>query len=566
MSGDAVESRAADATAGPAAEGTASRRGLRLGWFALLAAGLLLRAWGLDFGLDRGDASRAIFLHQQDEADMVQAELRGLLRGVPDPGRFMLWGSANFWLFGLADLLVLWPAARLGGADWDGALARLEANPSDLHLVHRAVSLLASLGLILVLGRILRREAGDLAALAGAALLATGYLAVREAHFGTLDTCIALWILLAVDRCLLLAREPTLRQHVLAGLFVGLAAATKYSGVVASLPVAAAHVLAAWRRPAGARPSPFFLVAAAAAAGATFLVLSPHVVLDHAAWRAAVAEVQGTIAMRWQPGVVLEQARQHAVGTLWIGAGEPVLLLAVAGAVLAFRRGGPARLLALAPLLLLPMFFLVLSRNVRYGVAHVALLAGLAGLASAALAARLAPRRPLALLGALVLLAAAPSLLRGVSFDRLLTGRDTRLDVQAHLARAGARTGDLVMFGLYGLRGPPFAPGAGESLNWLGAVHRTGLLTRDEALALRPRFVLRDGSAAGLEAYGWSLFEPVIRAEYHEVLHVDARPDPTAVELPEPEAGTPGFFVPWRNPWAMERPGPPLTLYERIAP
>jgi len=56
----------------------------------------------------------------------------------------------------------------------------------------------------------------------------------------------------------------------------------------------------------------------------------------------------------------------------------------------------------------------------------------------------------------------------------------------------------------------------------------------------------------------------VIEAEYRRVLRVDGRVDPAAVTLPEPAAGTPGFMLPYENPWAMTRPGPPLTLYERV--
>jgi len=207
---------------------------------------------------------------------------------------------------------------------------------------------------------------------------------------------------------------------------------------------------------------------------------------------------------------------------------------------------------------------------VRYGVPHVALLAALAGLACDALSRAIAgPERSRAtgwLLAALVVLASGPSLLRDVAFDHVLGQRDTRLDVQDHLVAAGAMPPDLLMFGLFGLRGPPFAKGEGQSINFYGYVHRVGLLTKEQALALRPRFVLRDESAPELDRWGWDEYRPAIEAEYRQVLHVDGRVDPDALTLPEPTAGTPGFFLPYANPWAMTRPGPPLTLYERIAP
>jgi len=543
----------------------------------VLAVACALRTWNLGFGLDRHDASHAVLVHQQDEGDIAGALLQGLLRGSVYPGRMMIWGAANFFLFGLVDLAVLWPLSVLQGESWHATLERLAANPSDLHLLQRATSAAASLLMVWLLWRMLRREAGERAGLAGAALLAGAYLSVREAHFGMLDTTLALWMLLVIDRGLLVVREGRLRHYVWAGVFGGLATATKQAGFVGCLPLVAAHWLARSeaRRTGAAAPPLGRLVVGGLVAAATFAALSLHIVYATDAWREQVHEVTSTIGLRWDPPALFTQAGQHLRYTLWVGAGEPVFVLGLVGAVLAWRRGGPLRLLPVALVLLLPMFFLAMSRSVRYGVPHVALLAALAALACEWLAgviergARAAPGvgrglRGGWLLAQLVLLASGPSLMRDISFDRVLHGRDTRLDVQDHLVAAGATPPDLLMFGLFGLRGPPFAPGAGQSINFYGAVHRVGFLSKEQALALRPRFVLRDESAPELDPWGWNDYLPVIQAEYRPVLHVDGRRDPAVPPLPEPTAGTPGFFLPYENPWAMTRPGPPLTLYERV--
>ena len=547
----------------------------------VLAVACALRTWNLGFGLDRHDASHAVLVHQQDEGDMVGALLDGILRGRLFPGRFMIWGAANFWLFGAVDLAVLWPLSVLRGESWPETLSRLAANPSDLHLLQRATSAAASLLMVWLVWRMLRREAGERAALAGAALLAGAYLSVREAHFGMLDTTLALWMLLVVDRALLIVREGRLRHYVWAGVFGGIATATKQAGFVGCLPIVAAHLMARGeaRRAGAAGPGFGRLLAGGVVAVATFAALSLHIVYATDEWRAQVHEVTSTIGLRWDPPALLAQSGQHLRYTLWVGAGEPVFVLGVVGAVIAWRRGGPLRLLPVALVLLLPMFFLAMSRSVRYGVPHVALLAALAGLAcdwlagvmSLGVAAARAAGTPGGrvarggwLLAQVVVIASGPSLLRDVAFDRALGGRDTRLDVQDALVQAGAHPPDLLMFGLFGLRGPPFAPGEGQSINFYGAVHRVGFLTKEQALALRPRFVLRDESAPELDRWGWDEYRPVIEAEYRPVLHVDGRKDPAAVTLPEPTAGTPGFFLPYENPWAMTRPGPPLTLYERV--
>src|SRR5262245_62328403 len=140
----------------------------------VLLIGVALRVQHLDYGLDTHDLSRAIVGHQQDEEGMVRAVLSGagagrypwqspsagLLRGDPQPGIYMLWGSLGYYVFGAADALVLWPMSWRHPGGWNGVLADLDANPSLLHLVHRSVSVLAAVLALLAIGRIARRLLG----------------------------------------------------------------------------------------------------------------------------------------------------------------------------------------------------------------------------------------------------------------------------------------------------------------------------------------------------------------------------------------------------------------------
>src|SRR5262245_54301797 len=183
----------------------------------LLLGALLLRVAAIDFGLDRHDVTRAFLHEQQDEEGMTDAVWRGLLHGDWNPGPFMLWGSAGYYIFGLADAAVFWPRSWSHPDGWAGVLADLEANPCDLHLVQRCVSALASLVTLVVTWRMARRLLGERGGVIAAALLATCYLAAREAHFGSLDTLVALWVVLAVDACLKLAVSGERRHAVAAG-------------------------------------------------------------------------------------------------------------------------------------------------------------------------------------------------------------------------------------------------------------------------------------------------------------------------------------------------------------
>ena len=548
----------------------------------LLLGALLLRVVALDFGLDREDASRAILHNQQDEEGMTDAVWRGLLHGDWNPGPFMLWGSAGYYLFGLADAAVFWPRSWFHPGGWQGVLDDLERNPSDLHLVQRGVSVLASLATLIVAWRLARRLLGERGGLVAAALLSVCYLAAREAHFGTLDTLVALWVVLAVEACLRLYESPERRHALAAGVWTGLAAATKYSGGVVALCVLAA-VLGAARRPdaGGARRSlgralREDLVPAALAAAATFVVFSPQVLFAFDQLREALSFQQQTIGVRPEHDSLGSLGWYHLRHTFGAGLGEVALVLALLGAVLAWRRGGPARMLVVCLALLLPMFVVARSQAVRYGIAHVTLLSVLAALAIDALAQRAAtPRGRRLALAALLLLAAGPSLVRIVCFDRALRGRDTRTEVADYLRSRGLPPEEVVAVGQsYGLprpslignrrhlAGPPLFLDYGFMVNLAREDRR---ITREQGRAMRPKLLVRDETLAIFDVFGWDDFAETAEREYRVALHADGRSDPEAVALPD-LAGTPSFLLPFDNPWAMSRPGPPITIYERIAP
>ncbi len=535
-----------------------------------VALGLLLRAWNLDFGLDFHDPARAIFHHQQDEEGMVRALNEGLLRGELHPGLFMLWGTAGYWLFGAVDAVVLWPLSWSHEGGWTGLLDALLLNPSWLHLSHRLASLLCSLGLLVFAVRIARRTGGERAADLTLVLLSLCYLHVREAHFGVLDMLTALCVTAAVSASLALAETPSARRYALAGLWTGLAAASKYFGGAVALCVVAAHLSARVPPPGdpGGRRPPFARLALAGlVALAAFLAVSPHVLYAPGELLDKLVFQQQTIAAKADAGSVFAVLGHHLLWSLGTGLGEGAALLALLGVAWAWRAGGRPRLLVVCLLLLFAMFFVARSRAVRYGIAHVALLSVLAACAIDRIAA--AASRPRLALAALLALALLPSLARAVAFDRALGGRDTRLDVLEHLAAAGAGPNDTIAVGLYGLPRPSMlggtqAMGGTPYLDYMRATTMTRWLSRAEGRQLRPRFLLRDGMFGFLDAFGWDDFAQVAATEYRVVLDVDGRVAPGACELPDKIAGTPSFLLPYANPWAMTRPGPPMTLYERI--
>lgn len=536
----------------------------------VLLLGLALRVAHLDFGLDPADIRGATLQHQQDEEGMVRAVREGFLQGDPNPGVFMMWGALGYHLFGLTDAAVVGVSSLGHPGGWNGLLAELAENPSLLHLVHRCVSLVAGVLAILLVWRLARRELGQRVGWIAALILSCAYLPVRESHFGTLDALTALWVLAAVDRALLIARDATLRNYLLAGLFVGLAAATKYFGVVAALPVIAGHFAArpasasggGWRRMLPLRQ---LFIAGVVALGA-WLLVSANVLYAPGEFWATLSHQADRAAIRPEPGEWLSIAGRHLRYGLGVGLGETTLLAALVGCVLGWRARGSARLIAVCCVLLLPMLFFVRAAPVRYATALVTLLCVPAAFALDRMAMGGGTLRR-GLLALLILLAVAPSAVRSVAFDRAIGRPDTRQDVLEFLQAAGARRQDVLGIGFYGLPRASMVFGTPPFMDYLRMTHpRGGLSTREQARTLRPRFILRDLSAWEVEALGWDDFEQVVAREYREVLHVEPRSDPQSVTLPDQNAGTPSFLMAYTNPWAMSRTGPALTLYERVAP
>jgi Dolichyl-phosphate-mannose-protein mannosyltransferase len=552
-------------------------------WLFLLVllSGVALRVEHLDYGLDTRDLSRSILSHQQDEEGMVRAVLSGagagrfrwqsqsagLLRGDPHPGIYMLWGSLGFYVFGAADAAVLWPMSWSHPGGWSGLLAELDGNPSLLHLVHRGVSVLAAVLALLAVGRIARRLLGVRGELLALAIAACSYLPAREAHFGVLDTLAALWIVLAVEQALLIARDGSRRAYVLAGLFIGLAAATKYFGGLVVLVVLAAHVGAARRAGRATHALPR-LVLAGVVSLVAFVAVSPQLLFWPDELKGALAWQRDTIGINLvnESGGPWELALHHVRHTFASGFGETALVFAVVGAWLLWRRGPEARLVVLSVLLLLPIFFVARSPAVRYGIASVLLLAVPAAAFCEAAADALGRRWPQArgavLLGAL-LLCVAPSLARILYFNRALGRPDTRTEALGWLAELHVPSEEVFAFGYTGLPRPGLiAKWPLPYVDYLRAVVGGKRFTREQGRLMRPRYVLHDGTGSNFDSAGWADWVDIVATEYHVLHRLEPRDDPD-IRLPDKAAGTPSFYLPFDQPWAMDRPGPVLTLYER---
>ncbi|MGH7898556.1 MAG: ArnT family glycosyltransferase [Candidatus Binatia bacterium] len=233
---------------------------------AILLLALAIRVWGIDFGLP--------YSYHNDEGAIVR---RALSFGLGDLNpRSFHWPAFHLYvLFGLYAAIYAFGAA-LGTFASTGEFAGLYfRDPTVFYLAGRALSAFAGTATVYVTYRAARRLDSTRAGLWAALCLALTYYHVRDSHLATLDVPATFWTALAFLAAVEIDRGEASRwNYARAGIFAGLATATKYNSGIVFLAIATAHTL---RWP---RPPLRHLALAAAAAAATFAVATPFNWID----------------------------------------------------------------------------------------------------------------------------------------------------------------------------------------------------------------------------------------------------------------------------------------------
>lgn len=386
----------------------------RLGWPHLVLAGILvlalgLRLWSLRHGLP--------FVYNVDEEQhFVSKAARFFGGGDLDPGYFENPP-------GLTYLLWLAFAVRYAG---ENVRSLFHNDPGGVYYTGRLV--VAVLGTCVVaatyaLGARLARD--RFAGLVAAGAMAVGFIPVWYSKLGLNDMPAVLPATLATVFALRHLDEGRRRDLLLAGLFAGFAASTKYTAGAALVAV----IVAGW-------PHIRALLLAGAAALAGAILLNPWLALDPGRVLDAMRDQGDRSAVAKVGGTDLPAPLYYLDAFRW-GLGLPVALLAIVGLVLA-ARAGPRRLAvaALPGLLVLVAISLFDRAFARWALPAYPVVAALAGLAVAWGASR--TRRPALVAAAAGVLVCLPGLYATVHLDRVLAKTDTRLEARRYLLRETA--------------------------------------------------------------------------------------------------------------------------------
>lgn len=395
--------------------------GPRSGWrcfsrAAIFLLALGLRVYGIQYGLP--------YIYTADaESRFVNPAVRMVTTGDLNPHWFGHPGSTVMYLLSMLYSLYFAVGRVVGTiADLNHFGTSLETDPTAFYLIGRGtVALLGALTVVLVY-RVAYYIYDEPTGLLAALFLAVSPLHHRFSQFARTDIPATFLVVLAVLFALRVVKRPDTRSYALAGFFVGLATATKYTSALAIFPLLLAHCVARAKRGVLNRDLAvglgFVLIG--------FLMGAPFVLLD---WRTALRD----IAVENRPSHLgadrLPGLRNHLwylTGPLNWGLTMPIEVLASLGVVLAMVRRKRSELLLLSfPLLYFAVIGAARLRWDRWIIPVLPFATMFAAYAVAVLVEKVHIRQGWGLSLAAVLLAIVPTA-RILHYDYRISQEDTR--------------------------------------------------------------------------------------------------------------------------------------------
>ena len=389
----------------------------------ILILALALRLWGIAFGLPHISC-------RPDETTVMRIIYS--YRAALAPEDFNYPSLYRYALLGLFSVYYALGLAFGRYSSFHAFIAEYEIDPTVFYLINRCAAATLGTLTVLLVYRIARDIADRRTGLTAALFLSLAYLHVRDSHFGVTDVPMTFLVTLSVLLLLRALRRGTTVAYMVAGLASGLAASTKYNGLMLIAPALAANAVHVFdrREPWGDALLGRRLVMFGVTMVAGFALGTPYALLRPGSFAADVFyEIQH-----------LGHGHSIALGRGWwyhlrfsllYGLGGGLLFASLAGAVILFSMNWRKWLVLLS----FPMLYYLVSGKgylvfVRYMVPMLPFLCITAAIFAAWLARVAAGRlrQPAgAMLAAISVLIVAQSAYRAISFDRLLARTDSRI-------------------------------------------------------------------------------------------------------------------------------------------
>jgi len=157
--------------------------------------------------------------------------------------------------------------------------------PTAIFLVGRAITALFGIGTVWFTYLIGRRIGGRMVAIPAAILLAVNTVHIANSQMVSVDVPLTFFIMAFFWAVLRLLESPVQKNYIIAGVLLGLATSTKYTGALLLVSLLVAHLMANSQRDSARRPDWNLLGVAVVFAVIAFYATSPFVLIDSGTFR-----------------------------------------------------------------------------------------------------------------------------------------------------------------------------------------------------------------------------------------------------------------------------------------
>ena len=348
----------------------------------ILAAGLALRLWNIDYGLP--------FVYSIDEGSHFTSRAVEMFWQDLDPGYYQNPSAYTYLVYALFRVMY-GPLGFLFELPFGNVTDQFDKNPTEMWIAARALAAVLCMAGVAATYWAARRLWGVREGLVAAALLAFAFLPVAYSRVAVTDVGALLGVALALGFAVWAYEDGRLRFFGAAGAAAGLALSFKYTAGLALLPVLIAALGRAWPRarraglprtgsPRGGSQLSGFpraesgspgaeilrplggLALAVALAGLVFVALNPYLFGSLDAWWSDLRDQAEVAADQPKPGQESGGVSYYLDSLTW-GLGWAAALAALVGAALELRRNLVRGLMLVA----LPLaLFVYLSLQSRY--------------------------------------------------------------------------------------------------------------------------------------------------------------------------------------------------------
>jgi len=413
----------------------------------ILAIAAALRIQGVGFGLPS--------LNDPDEPLFMMTALEMLRNHSLNPGWFGHPGTTTLYCLALVSLAVGGIGIATGRfADGPALTAAVYADPGILFLPGRLFIVACGIACVGLLWSLGRKLGGPRLGLAAAALLAVNAVHIHYSQIIRTDVHATIFMLLCTRSAVAIAREGRARDYMLAGLWAGLACATKWPAAIIVLNPLCAGLYRVSLDRRGWRPLALLPLVAVGA----LILASPYLLLDYPAVMRNLAGEARTAHPGATGGSFLANLGWYAGHPLLASFGAAGLALAVAGTLGVLSRPRIAAAILPGPL----AFLIVIGAQPLLWERWIVPLLPFAALAAAAALCwlcdrvRLWLRRPLPLVEVAAMLLLILPMLQATRIAAAERSSDTRQVAAAWIATHVGPGHSLVMehAGFDLLRGP----------------------------------------------------------------------------------------------------------------